>query len=316
MLYNTTIIIIRYTCTRFKNIKDFTFKKNIILQAKIVINGFGVSLIWPSKSSLLSLRPCPEFSILNYDTRPVLWVFFSNAFTSFTSREFTADGSVPSHCRSLKHLLSATALATSACVRAIADRLLRFARRRHTHSGPGTGRGTYAMAYSRGPLVFPLAAVALLLLLDASTGRAHNLKDRTIVRVPGVDPSTGCVRFYPVWSPMLVLDPYRNPVARATVNGFADFAAMRPAGESAMDAHFVPIADTGHGMTVDGTGRTVQEINAEIDRIVGMLPDRVRRVTHYQRKDESRFPENNVYTGPMLLDVARPPPHQTFFRRV
>lgn len=172
------------------------------------------------------------------------------------------------------------------------------------------------MAYRRRcPGALPLAAaVAVLLLLDA--GRPHNLKDRTIVRVPGVDPSTGRVRFYPVWSPMLVLDPYRNPLTRTTVNGYADFAAMRPAGDSAVDAHFVPIADTGHGMTVNGTGRTAQEINAEIERIVGMLPERVRQVTHYQRKDENRFPENNVYTGPMLQDVNRPPPHQTFYRRV
>lgn len=172
------------------------------------------------------------------------------------------------------------------------------------------------MVYRRCPRALPLAAAVAMLLLDAPAGRPHNLKDRTIVRVPGVDPTTGRVRFYPVWSPMLVLDPYRNPLARTTINGFADFVAMRPAGDNAVDAHFVPIADTGHGMTVNGTGRTGQEINAEIERIVGMLPERVRHVTHYQRKDENRFPEKNVYTGPMLLDVARPPPHQTFYRRV
>lgn len=173
------------------------------------------------------------------------------------------------------------------------------------------------MACRRCPRALPLvAAVAMLLLLDAPAGRPHNLKDRTIVRVPGVDPSTGRVRFYPVWSPMLVLDPYRNPLVPTTVNGFADFAAMRSTGDSQVDAHFVPIGDTGHGMTVDGTGRTAQEINAEIERIVGMLPERVRRLTHYQRKDKNRFPKYNVYTGPMLLDAARPPPHQTFYRRV
>lgn len=134
------------------------------------------------------------------------------------------------------------------------------------------------------------------------------------MHVPGYDPATRQIKHYPVRSELLVRDPYRNPRVKVTINSFSDFLNF-PRTANLTDFHFIPIANTGHGMTLTMC-RTPSEVNGEIDRIVDQLPEDVRNVTFYQRKDthQNRFPHHNVHTGPFA--TSHPAPHQNFFRHV
>lgn len=132
-------------------------------------------------------------------------------------------------------------------------------------------------------------------------------ENQNTMYIPAVDPNAKQIKYFKVSSNMLVDDPYRNPRVKVTINSYSDFInydKIKP------HSHFIPIANTGYGMTLHGN--SANEINDEIDNIISQLPDSVQEVTFYQRKDKRRFPEYNAFTGPFLK--SHPPPHQIFYR--
>jgi len=132
----------------------------------------------------------------------------------------------------------------------------------------------------------------------------HNIMK---VYIPAIHPRSGQIRFYPVVSRYLVLDSYRNRRINVTINSFSDFLDFP---NIKANSHFIPISDTGHGMTLHGT--SALRINEEINKIVMQIPEDVRKVTFYQYKDKDRFPHHNIFSG--LYSKTHLPPHQNFFR--
>lgn len=131
--------------------------------------------------------------------------------------------------------------------------------------------------------------------------------DETKVYVPAIHPRKMEIKFYPVSSRYLVLDLYRNPRINVTINSYSDFLNYP---NIVPDSHFIPISDSGHGMTL--YGKSAYKINDEIDKIIEQLPDNVREVTFYQYKDVNRYPDHNVFRG--RYGISHLPPHQNFYR--
>jgi len=109
------------------------------------------------------------------------------------------------------------------------------------------------------------------------TDESDSPHDIMKVYIPAIHPRSGQIKFYPVASQYLVLDSYRNPRINVTINSFFDFLDFP---NIKTNSHFIPISDTGHGMTLYGT--SALRINEEINKIVMQLPEDVRKVTFYQ----------------------------------
>lgn len=150
------------------------------------------------------------------------------------------------------------------------------------------------------------AVIVVLIAVHTCSDESNNVQ----MYIPAVNPyNVKLMIFRIVSSQYLVQDPYRNPHIKATILTMSDFISfpnIHP------NSHFIPIANTGYGMTLFGS--SAREINREIEKIVRQLPNKSMKVTYYQRKDEKRFPYHNVYTGPYKLTHL--PPHQHYYRPV
>lgn len=156
-------------------------------------------------------------------------------------------------------------------------------------------------------VVFFILQILLVSLMVSSHDHHHQRGDDGDMFIPAVDPRTNQIIYFNVLSNMLLQDPYRNPHLDAVINSFSDFINFPNIGPN---SHFIAISNTGYGMAI--AGETADEINDEIESIVSQLPADVRKVTFYQRKDENRFPQFNVYTGPYARNHL--PPHQNYYR--
>lgn len=156
----------------------------------------------------------------------------------------------------------------------------------------------------RGDRVFSAECYVLLMVLVVL---AIPMISDGMTYIPAIDPKTKRIKFFPVSSTYLVLDPIRNPKYEVTINSYSDFLNY-PNLKS--NSHFIAIGDTGNGMTI--AGNSAYEINDEINKIFQQLPRLVREKTHYQRKSVAHFPNFNEYTGPLTRTHSHP--HQVYFR--
>lgn len=156
-----------------------------------------------------------------------------------------------------------------------------------------------------------MAAVAtyvILLTVRLTVALDEELPKENKVFIPAMHP-TRKIRFYPVTSWYLVLDMIRNPKLNVTINTYSDFLEYPKLNAN---SHFIPISDTGFGMTL--SGMSALKINQEIDYIVDQLPTSVKNVTFYQYKDINNFPNKNVFSGSFTKTHLRP--HQNFYRNI
>lgn len=157
--------------------------------------------------------------------------------------------------------------------------------------------------------------VSAAAVLTAWTGRGaaqvvtQNKEDNDNVYIPAMDPKLNKYVNFPVVSASLVVDVVRNTrdEFKSTVNSLSDFWSH----PNVRNAHFIAIGNTGRGMTVYSKP-TADELNEDIEKILVQLPDTVRNVTFYHRKDPDNYPRKNVYTGTFVH--SHPAPHQDFYR--